>query len=57
MVKYDEDMLQEISDNVDLLEYIGQSTDLKQKGKDYFGTCARHVDLTPSFSEIGRAHV
>lgn len=50
MVKYDEDMLQEISDNVNLLEYIGQSIDLKQKGKDYFGTCTRHVDLTPSFS-------
>lgn len=43
-------MLEEINSNVDLLEYIEQSIELKQKGKDYFGNCPLHVDLTPSFS-------
>jgi DNA primase len=43
-------MIQEISDNVDLVEYIGQSIELKKKGKDYFGHCTKHTDLTPSFS-------
>jgi DNA primase len=50
LVRYDEDMIQEISDGVDLLEYISQSIELKQKSKDYFGTCPLHPDLTPSFS-------
>ena len=50
MVKYDEEMLQEINDNVDLLEYIKKSIDLKPKGKDYFGRCPLHIDRTPSFS-------
>lgn len=54
MVKYDEDMIQEISDNVDLLEYVSQSIELKQKGRDYFGTCPLHTDLTPSFSVTPR---
>lgn len=50
MVQYDEDMIQEISDNVDLLEYISDSIELKKKGKDYFGNCPLHIDKTPSFS-------
>lgn len=50
MVQYDEDMIQEISDNVDLLEYVEESIDLKKKGKDYFGKCPLHMDKTPSFS-------
>lgn len=43
-------MIQEISDNVDILEYIEQSVELKKKGKDYFGSCPKHLDVTPSFS-------
>lgn len=43
-------MIQEISDNVDLLEYVEESIDLKKKGKDYFGKCPLHMDKTPSFS-------
>ena len=47
---YDEEYLEEIKNNVDLLEYIGNDIELKKKGKDYFGHCPKHVDLTPSFS-------
>lgn len=43
-------MIQEISDNVDILEYIEQSIELKKKGKNYFGSCPKHLDVTPSFS-------
>lgn len=47
---YDEEFLEEIKNNVDLLEYIGNDIELTKKGKDYFGHCPKHVDLTPSFS-------
>ena len=50
MIKYDDDMIQEISNNVDLLEYISQDIELQKRGKDYFGICPQHIDLTPSFS-------
>ena len=49
-IEWDEDFLQEVSSNVDLVEYIGQDIELKPKGKDYFGRCSRHIDKTPSFS-------
>ena len=49
-IEWDEDFLQEVSSNVDLVEYIGQDIELKPKGKDYFGQCSRHIDKTPSFS-------
>ena len=47
---YDEEYLEEIKNNVDLLEYIGNDIELTKKGKNYFGHCPKHVDLTPSFS-------
>ena len=43
-------MLKEITDNVDLLGYVGQQIDLEKKGSDYFGHCSLHTDRTPSFS-------
>ncbi|WP_143322656.1 CHC2 zinc finger domain-containing protein [Clostridium sp. HBUAS56010] len=50
MALYDEDMLEEINSNVDLLDYIGNTMELKQRGKDYFGHCTLHIDRTSSFS-------
>lgn len=49
-MEYDEDFLEEISSQVDLVEYISQEIELKRKGKEYFGRCSRHLDKTPSFS-------
>ena len=48
---YDDEMLQQINDNANLLEYV-QSTgiELKQQGDDYFTNCPLHVDDTPSLS-------
>lgn len=50
MARYDPDMIEQIEDNVDLLEYVSNQIDLRQRGNDYFGHCPLHVDNTPSFS-------
>lgn len=50
MVQYDDEMLQEINDNVNLLDYVSQTLEMKRRGSDYFSRCPLHVDITPSFS-------
>lgn len=47
---YDSDMLRQINENVDLLEYVSQSIEMEPKGDDYFGHCPLHVDKTASFT-------
>lgn len=47
---YDYDMLQQINENVDLLEYVSQFIEMKKMSDNYFGRCPLHVDKTPSFS-------
>ena len=47
---YDDDMLKNINESVDLLEYVSQSIDMEKRGRDYFGHCPLHTDKTPSFS-------
>ena len=48
---YDDEMLQQINDNANLLEYVQNAgTELKQQGDDYFTNCPLHVDDTPSLS-------
>lgn len=49
-VNYDNEMLKQINDNVDLLDYVSQSLEFEQKGKDYFTHCTHHIDDTPSLS-------
>ena len=49
-MEYDDEFLQEISAKVDLAEYIGQSTDVIKRGKEYFCRCSKHIDKTPSLS-------
>lgn len=49
-MEYDEEFLQDISDKVDLVEYIGQDIELEKRGKEYFGRCSKHIDKTPSLS-------
>ena len=48
---YDDEMLKQINDNANLLEYV-QSTgvDLRKSGDDYFTNCPLHIDDTPSLS-------
>ena len=42
-------MLKDISENVNLYEYISQQMELEKRGNDYFGHCTMHTDNTPSF--------
>lgn len=47
--EYDAELLEQINESVDLIEYVnGQGLDLEQKGERYFTHCSRHVDNTPS---------
>lgn len=47
---YDEEVINQIVENVDLLDYVGESIDLTKRGDDFFGRCPLHIDKTPSFS-------
>jgi len=49
-LKYDDDMLLQINQNVDLLEYVSQQIAMERKGNDYWAHCPLHTDITPSFS-------
>lgn len=48
--QYDDDMLLQINESVDLLDYVSQHLDMEKKGRDYWANCPLHVDNTPSFS-------
>lgn len=47
---YDDDMLQQINENANLLDYVSQFIEMEKRGNDYFGQCPLHIDNTPSFS-------
>ena len=49
-MKYPRELIKEIIAKIDLVEYIKQYVELKQRGKDYFGICPFHEDSDPSFS-------
>ena len=48
--QYDDDMLLQINESVDLFDYVSQHLEMEKKGKDYWANCPLHVDKTPSFS-------
>ncbi len=50
MSKYDGEMLKEIDDRADLIEYVSQTMELEQKGDNLWAHCPKHVDETPSLS-------
>ncbi|MCR4673715.1 MAG: DNA primase [Lachnospiraceae bacterium] len=47
---YSEDIINEISSKVDILDVISPYVSLKKKGNTYFGLCPFHNEKTPSFS-------
>ena len=47
-LKYDDETLREINENIDLLEYISRTVELEKRGEKYFAHCPLHVDITPS---------
>ena len=50
MSKYDGEMLKEIDERADLIEYVSQTMELERRGDDYYTHCPKHEDLTPSLS-------
>lgn len=48
--EYDKEILQQINNNVDLIEYASQTMDLKRRSNNYFAHCPKHVDKTPSLA-------
>lgn len=49
MKEYSEELIQEIRDRIDLVDYISDYVELKQKNQDWFGLCPFHNEETASF--------
>jgi len=47
---YDDEVLQKINESADLVEYVSQIMELEQRGEEYFTSCPKHIDETPSLS-------
>ena len=47
---YKEDLIEEIRQQNDIVEVVGQYVHLEKKGGSYFGLCPFHNEKTPSFS-------
>lgn len=43
-------VLQEIRDRVDIVELVGESVQLKRRGRNFLGLCPFHREKTPSFN-------
>lgn len=50
MKEYSDDLIEEIKENIDIVDFIGEYVDLTRKGKEYFGKCPLHDERTGSFS-------
>ena len=50
MKYYDDHIIQEILNKIDILSYISQYVELKRKGKYFVGLCPLHSEDTPSFT-------
>lgn len=57
MKEYDEELINEIIENVDIVEFIGEYVDLKKENKRYFGLCPFHSEKTPSFCVEPESHL
>lgn len=47
---YDDNILAEISNRLDILDVVAESVKLSRKGDRYWGLCPFHTEKTPSFS-------
>lgn len=50
MVRYGDELLDEIRSRNDIVDVISQYVSLKRKGSNYFGICPFHNEKSPSFS-------
>jgi DNA primase len=50
MTTYDNQVIRDIIDRLDIVEIIGEATKLTRRGNRYWGLCPFHQEKTPSFS-------
>lgn len=50
MVRYNENLIEEIKNANDIVDVISQYVTLKRSGRNFFGLCPFHKEKTPSFS-------
>lgn len=50
MVRYSDEIIEEIKNNNDIVDVISQYMVLKRSGRNYFGLCPFHNEKSPSFS-------
>ncbi len=50
MVRYSEDLIEEIRNSNDIVDVISQYVILKRSGRNFFGLCPFHKEKSPSFS-------
>jgi len=50
MVRYSEELIDEIKSSNDIVDTISQYVTLKRSGRNFFGLCPFHKEKTPSFS-------
>ena len=50
MVRYSEELIEEIRANNDIVDVVSQYVILKRSGRNFFGLCPFHKEKSPSFS-------
>lgn len=50
MVRYSDELIEDIRNSNDIVDIISQYVILKRSGRNYFGLCPFHKEKTPSFS-------
>ena len=50
MIRYSEEIIDEVRQNNDVVDVVGQYVHLTRKGRNYFGLCPFHNEKSPSFS-------
>ena len=50
MIRYSDELIEEIRSSNDIVDVVSQYVILKRKGRSFFGLCPFHKEKSPSFS-------